>query len=235
MSGGRYQNWDQGGGDRGDGGVFLKLEKNNKYKVRLVGKPLHYYQHWEPIVCRSPYIDEQNNVICPLMLMGHKPKDRYSIWVLDRCDNKLKVMDFPQSLYNIFHEYNRETGKEPGGADGPDWSIRVEAPSGKQKFTKYFGTPLGLAAFTPEELSMIKEGKLKERLLDLRRDNTPDEIREMLAKKSGAAPQDDAASEDAHASAPPARAAAQAPAAQGRAQTSTPAPAAAAKADEFEF
>lgn len=68
----KYYNWNQGGTSGGgqDGGIFLKLQKGEKYRVRLIGKPLHYYQFWDPIVCRSPHIDEKTKeVLCPLMQM----------------------------------------------------------------------------------------------------------------------------------------------------------------------
>lgn len=181
-----YKGWNEGGTTRGggDGSLFLKLQAGNKYKLRLVGRALHYHQFWEPIVVRSPFQDENGKVICPLMQQGFTPKDRYSIWVMDRNDNnKLKIMDFPPSLYNKFKDwYDENGGEEPGGANGPDWSVKLSAPTGNQRFTKYEAMPLDRTPFTDEEKTKIREGKLKERLLDVRKDDSPDEIREKYAE-----------------------------------------------------
>ena len=187
--GAKFTDWESGGtsGSGGsDGGLFLKLKAGNKYRIRLVGnKPFSYLQYWEPVVCRSPGVGADGTPICPILQANpdNRPKDRYATWVLDRDDgNKLKVMDFPPSLYNYFRDWAANTGKNPGGKDGFDWIVTVKKES---SFTKYAGTPLEPTPFTPEELSMIKKEKLGERLADLRRDNTPEEIREMLDKKMG--------------------------------------------------
>jgi hypothetical protein len=183
----RFRDFSKENGDiasSGSGsGLFLKLEKGNRYKVRLVGKPLQYYQHWEPVVCRSPYTDDKGSVVDPLMQAGYQPKVRFCIWVIDREDGGLKIMDFPPTLYNSFREWQKGTNEDPGGYNGPDWNITVTAPSGKQQYVKYSATSLVQTSFTEEELKQIKDGNLKERMMKVRADNTPDEIRELMAEK----------------------------------------------------
>jgi len=184
----RFNDWDTGGTSRrsgGDGSVFLNLQPG-KYRVRLISKPIQYFQFWEiegkKLVCRSPYMDENEKVICPLMQLGYTPKERYSYWVFDRDDdNKIKLMDFPPSLYDYFKEWFLDHKEEPGGPNGCDWRVTIEAPSGSQQYKKYKAMPLDRVAFTEGEIKQIKEGNLKNRLLELRRDNTPDEIRKMMA------------------------------------------------------
>lgn len=187
----RFQNWDQGGNSRsgGDSSLFLKLQAGNKYRVRLISRPLHYLQFWEPIVCRSPGQDKDGNVICPLMQQGLTPKDRYAIWVFDRLDdNKLKIMDFPPSLFDCFKEWKEENNEDPGGPRGTDWSVKLEAPSGNQKYVKYKAVPVSAAPFTEEELKRMNDGRLKERILEVRKDDSPEEIRAKLAEVQGGAP-----------------------------------------------
>jgi hypothetical protein len=187
----KFRDFSQENGDiekaGGGSGLFLKLEKGTRNKVRLVGKPLQYFQHWEPIICRSPYKDDEGNILDPLMLQGYEPKVRFCIWIIDRTDQALKIMDFPTTLYNAFREWHKGTNEDPGGYNGPDWNILVEAPSGKQQYVKYTGTPLVQTPFTEDELKQIKEGNLKERMMKVRGDNTPEEIREMMAEKGVAA------------------------------------------------
>ena len=179
----KFSDWKSGGtSSSGGDSIFLKLQSGSKYTVRLIDKPLHYAQFWGPVVCRSPGVDEKTGkVVCPLMQMGEEPKDRYAIWVIDRNDdNRLKVMDFPPSLFNFFKRWHEDTGDNPGGMKGCDWVVRVSKQS---NFTKYEATTLDRVPFTEAEMKMMKEGKLKERLVDMRRDNTPDEIHAMLSDK----------------------------------------------------
>ena len=188
----KFVNWEdataEAKSERG-GDTFLKLVPGNKYRIRLISKPVRYMQHWEPVICRSPGVDpESKQVIDPLMLLGYKPKKRFAIWVLDREDgNKIKLMDFPQQLLDCFSEwkamYNNE---EPGGKNGPDFVIKLELPGGDRRRTKYKAVALeGRTPFTDDELKRINEGKLKDKIQEFRREHTPDEIRAMMAAKQG--------------------------------------------------
>jgi hypothetical protein len=174
--------------------MFLKLEVNKKYKIRLVSKPLAYYQHWEPVICRSPGIDKATGqVIDPLMLQNFEPKLRYAIWVLDRNDNnQLKIMDFSPTLYDKFVNWKTTFNDDPGGANGPDWVIEGKCPGSDKRRTKWEATHLDRTPYTAEELERCKAGvtfndktlTLKEKLAEVRREHTPDEIRAMLVAKN---------------------------------------------------
>lgn len=172
----------------GEKSQFLKLQAGNKYRLRLVYKPIRYYQHWEPVICRSPGADPvTKQIIDPLMLEGIEPKQRFACWVIDRADGQLKIMDFPGVLFDFFKEWKINYNDEPGGENGPDWAIKLEQPPGGNKtMTKYKAMALDRTPFTPDEKKLITPD-LTKRLAELRKDNTPDEIREMLAKKRGSA------------------------------------------------
>lgn len=184
-----YVSWDETS-DRGKGqggGQFLKLEAGKKYKIRLVSRAVQYFQHWEPVICRSPGIDPKTGqTLDPLMLAGYSPKKRYAIWVIDREDgNKLKVMDFPPTLFDQFADWRANFNEDPGGPSGPDWIIKLEVPGTDRRRTKYKASYLDKVPFTAEELALIKEGNLKAKLADLRKENTPEEIRQLMASKNG--------------------------------------------------
>jgi len=168
---------------------FLKLEPGNTYTVRLVLDPIAYLQHWEPVICRSPFRDEKTGeIIDPLMALGHEPKQRFACWVLHREDNStLKLMDFPPSLAKDFKKWSVANGNESaGGMKGPDFRIVVEKGETKLR-TKYAAIHMNVAPFTQDEIAMLKaaggtEGLLT-KLKNLRKDNTPEEIRAMMAEK----------------------------------------------------
>jgi hypothetical protein len=193
----KYVGWDESSGGKGKGDAgsqFLKLQAGNKYKLRLVGKAIKYLQHWDPFACRSPGVDAATGqVLDPLMQLGYEPKPRFAIWVLDREDgDRIKVMDFPGSLFDAFKEWKQAHNEEPGGMKGCDWQIKVTpGPGGDKRKTKYSAMHLDRAPFTEDETKRIKEmGDISKKLLEFRRDHTPEEIRALLEekKKSGVAP-----------------------------------------------
>lgn len=183
-----FVGWDeQGEKKKGQGGgQFLKLEAGKTYRVRLVSNAVRYFQHWEPVICRSPGVDAKGTVLDPLMQMNFAPKERYAIWVFDREDgNKLKVMDFPPTLYEQFSEWKVNFNDAPGGPSGPDWKIKLEVRGNDRRKTQYKAAALDKTPLTSEELELIKNGNLKEKLAELRKENTPEEIRNLLAAKNG--------------------------------------------------
>lgn len=73
-----------------------KVVTTLKARVRLIGNPVRYLKHFDPIEVISPGVDEfSRQVVCPLMLKGFSPKLRYAIWTFDRLNNnELTLMDF---------------------------------------------------------------------------------------------------------------------------------------------
>jgi hypothetical protein len=172
--------------DKGQSGMFLKLEPNKKYRLRLVSKAVQYFQHWDPIPCRSPGVDkETGKPIDPLLAQGFKPKERYSIWVINREDNQLKIIDFPPTLGEQFSNWKALYNAEPGGKEGPDWVIEGKCPGGDKKRTKWTASYLDRTPFTEQELEAISKGNLREKLAEARKDHSPEEILKMLAEKTG--------------------------------------------------
>jgi hypothetical protein len=171
--------------------MFLRLKAGNKYRLRLVGRPVRYLQHWEPVRARSPGKKPDGTPICPLIARGHEPKVRYAIWVMDRDDSsRLKIIDFPGMLLERFRDWkNAFNGEEPGGKTGPDFQVEVNVPGGDVRRTRYKATALDRAPWTAEETETFKKGidgmPLKDKLLQLRREHTPDEILKLLQEKEG--------------------------------------------------
>lgn len=181
-------------GGKGKSSSFLKLEPGNTYTVRLILDPLCYLQHWEPVICRSPYKDEKTGeIIDPLMALGHEPKERFACWVFHREDgNSLKLMDFSMGLAKDFKKWSQANGGESaGGMKAPDFRIIVDKGETRMR-TKYTAVHMNVAPFTQDEIAVLKaaggaEG-LMAKLKDLRRDHTPEEIRALMSSKGITAP-----------------------------------------------
>jgi len=185
----KFFDWEaEGDGSSNKGGQFLKLEAGKKYRVRPVGKPIKYLQHWEPVRCRSPYMNDKGEIIDPLMLLNKEPKKRYAYWIMDRDDeSRLKIMDFSSSILDAFKEWKEMWNEEPGGHKGGDWQIKViPGAGGDRRKNKYIATFIEKSPFTDEEKQRISEaGDLAKKLMDARKPNTPDEIRAMLSEAEG--------------------------------------------------
>jgi hypothetical protein len=145
-------------GGSNDGGRmdFLWLKSGNTYRVRPVHKPVIFYKYFfsnegklRTAICKEPST-------CSVKVNHPEldpPSERFAILVIDRADGKLKVMEFPKSVFLSIKAWWTATQKNPGGNDGVDWAISV-AGSGKQG-TKYTSTPIEASPFTNEEKQMI--------------------------------------------------------------------------------
>jgi hypothetical protein len=146
-------------GSNGDRPEFLWLKSGNTYTVRPVAKPVIFYKYF------YKNGDELRTAICQdpstcKVAQAHKdddkletPGERFSILVIDRADQKLKIMEFPKGVFLSIKEWWTNTQQNPGGNNGVDWAI---AKSGQGKTgTKYKTTALLPAPFTAEEQQMI--------------------------------------------------------------------------------
>jgi hypothetical protein len=221
-----------GGGDR-QAVTFLKLQAGGTYRVRLIGSPVLYYQHWEPIMCRSPYFKDDGSTDDPLIQLNSnfQPKKRYAIWVIDRDEKdpskRFKVMDFAPSLYDQFYNWKDKFNDKPGGMRGPDWVI--EGKKGKtNRQTKWVGSYLDRVPLTQEEVAYIDGHPLKETIANLRKPDSPDYIRQKMVENSVGpntpVPQSQQQQRSAAPAAPARQAAAPAPAAPVRQAAPAPEP-----------
>lgn len=166
---------------------YLKLEEGKPYRIRLVGKPVEFYSHFDVIRAISPGLD---NDVC--WQAGNAPRLRYAILVLDRTDeNKLKILEAGPAVFNEFKTYYELTGgRDPGAKDGPDWLIQVKVPikveNGRsfkdKRSTKYNVMRDEQAPFTSEEIAyMARETKKDIDIVKKLKAPTPPElIKEMF-------------------------------------------------------
>jgi len=184
MAGIKFTGWDDQG-SKPKGQTFLKLTAGQEYRLRLIGNPtpvlLVYLENkltGSKMVYRSPYMDEAGKIIDPLLLAGvitqDDLKEKWSCWVIDRTDGKFKITDVGWGLKNKFGMWKKNFNDEPGGPKGPDWAI---SSTGTFKNTKWEAMPLDRTPWTDEEVKFMKENNLKKLIEEVRRPDTPDEIR----------------------------------------------------------
>jgi hypothetical protein len=171
----------EGGGTKIE---YLWLKSGNKYTFRPVHMAVHLWKYFHrdssgrlrTAICGDPDT-------CPVAAahpeLG-RPSERYAIYVIDREDGKLKVMEGPKTAFFPFRQRWEATKKNPGSStEGGDWQITV---SGKNKNTTYSSIYLEDAALTKEEVVMIKEAmaEKKNKLTTIYKENTPEEIEKRL-------------------------------------------------------
>jgi len=163
---------------------YLWLRGGNKYRIRPVHKAVHFFKYFyrnegrmRTAVCADPDT-------CPV-LSAHsdlKPaSSRYAIYVIDRENEDLKVMEGPKTVFVPFRKKYEVTNKDPGGSTtGGDWEIEVTG-SGKDG-TAYTVTYIENTPLTKEEKEMITEKMEDEnaRLINIYKVNTPEEIEKRL-------------------------------------------------------
>ena len=169
-----------GSGDKSD---FLKLESGGSYRIRPIFDPVRFFKYFHKhdnrlrtAICAKPDV-------CPVRDKHPElkaPSMRFAAYVIDRGDNKVKILEAPQTVFRPIGSSFEATGKNPGsGADGSDWLIKV---TGKGLTTKYEVAFAGNTPLTVEERATIKEamdGDMK-KLKKMYKVDTPEEIEEKL-------------------------------------------------------
>ena len=170
-------------GSSGDKAGYLRFESGKKYRIRPVFDPVKFYKYFHKkdgklrtAICENPDICPVRDKYSELK----KPSLRFAAYVIDRADEKVKVLEAPQSVFRPIGASFEATGNNPGsGADGSDWQVTV---SGKGLATTYDVAFAGQSPLTKEEREAIKEALDgdKDKLKKLYKNNTPEEIEERL-------------------------------------------------------
>ena len=144
-----------GNGEMSD---FLRLQSGNSYKIRPVFDPVSFFKffHKSGGKLRTAIIDKNEiAMFCDKHPEVKKPSLRYAAYVIDRADDKVKILEAPQTVFRPIGSSLEMTGKDPGsGNDGSDWYIKV---SGTGLTTKYDVGMIGPSPLTKEERTLIKE------------------------------------------------------------------------------
>jgi len=176
--------WDSipssGGGEMSD---FLRLQSGNSYKIRPIFEPVKFFKYFHKnkgklrtAICGRPDTCQARKDHPELK----KPSLRFAAYVIDRADNKVKILEAPQTVFRPIGASLEMTGKNPGGGkDGSDWYIKV---SGQGLNTTYDVGMIGPSPLNPEERDLIKEALDgdKEKLKKLYKVDTAEQIEEKL-------------------------------------------------------
>lgn len=168
----------------GDGNLYLKMKTGGTYRIRPVLDPVKFFKyfHKHEGKLRTAICDKPD--VCPVRDRHpelKKPSMRYAAYVIDRNDdNKIKILEAPQSVFRPIGSTFESTGKNPGSKNGgSDFQVKV---TGVGLNTKYDVAWAGSTPMTPDEVNALKEaldGDMK-KLQKLYKVDTPEQIEAKL-------------------------------------------------------
>lgn len=168
---GKFIDWEHTPNTQSRGSDYLVL-RNGTFTVRFLTRPLVYYQRWSPIACR---VEPGNDPFAETSDEG--PKKRSAVFVLDRADNCVKIMDIGATVAKAITSWAQATGRDPAGQDAPDFCIKV---TGQGLQTRYMVAPLSHMPL--DGIDVPPREELETRLAEARRANTPEEIEAKMDK-----------------------------------------------------
>ena len=162
------------------------MKGGNAYMVRPVHKAVRFFKYFlydDDKKLRTAIVaDPDTDPVGKKHSNMDTPSTRYGMYVIDRADQKLKIMEFPAGVFREFNDRYILNKKPPGSMpDGGDWQIKVE---GQGLNTKYRCQYVEDAPISKEGLEKIK-GLIKNtaeemKLPGLFKANTPEEIEKRL-------------------------------------------------------
>jgi len=167
-----------------DGVEYLYLKGGNTYTVRLLKDPVmmakYFYKNKGKM--RVAIISPADRETCPVRAkhmdeLQNMASLRYAVRVIDRKDNKIKVMEFPYSVYKQICEQSEHNNIDPGAKDGADFAIKVAATTGFDMYTTIFD---GASVLTRDEIALFKEYEDKTNLEKLYKVDSPEEVEQKL-------------------------------------------------------
>jgi len=150
-----------GGSQQGDGDsklrdlLFIRFNSGDSHNIRPLGSAIKFLKagisqdgNYRSAIIEdpdSPTIKKYSNM---------NISTRYAVNVIDRSDGRVKIMEGPISIFKELGAYNKHTGRNPGAAEGADFSIGV---SGNGKQRRYNTSFTKNTTLTDEERKMIQE------------------------------------------------------------------------------
>lgn len=141
------------GADKDD---FLNLRDDGTYRVRIVsGRPYKFQVHWVRDTSGKMRRVKCAARDCPLCKEGDEAQVRYMSAVIDRSDGRVKVMEFPRSVFNALADmYNDEEWGDPMNYDIKIIKNKSAAPRDKYKTS---GIPSSIGRPSEDEMDSVTE------------------------------------------------------------------------------
>jgi hypothetical protein len=147
------------GSGNGRGKKYLLFEPGKIYTVRPVGRAFEFFKFFVKPVSKSVVVDTESVDAAAAMIsqefgIDAKAKHSYAINVIDREDNKIKVMEGGKMIFKQFALWAKGNNTHPGGMSGGDWLIQVVGDGMSRKYNAQCIRPAPLSA---DEMKRVKD------------------------------------------------------------------------------
>lgn len=121
---------------------LLRMPLSGKLRIRLLSKPCHYWLHVGHVVYRPTehqFVDFDSNLPARPeypMEPGAMLVRRFRQIVIDRADGCFKQIDYGETLYYEFSDWQLNFAEAPGGRNGPDWFVKTEIYGNRRAVSK---------------------------------------------------------------------------------------------------
>lgn len=123
--------------------------------VRIVSEFEKFQDHWLEDKNKSVICVGKDNK-CEQCAQKMKIRIQYFVWVIDRRDNKVKIMRYGWSIHKQLAELARgDKGEEYAFEDNPGYDISIEK-QGEHIDTRYVVNPLEANELTAKEIEQVE-------------------------------------------------------------------------------
>lgn len=158
----------------GEGTPYIKLQPGEN-RMRIVGLPYETEIHWEETEDGSKKRIVCLGVGCPICKAGHVPQKKYQVLVIDRTDNKLKILEGGNSIFKQIKDY----AMDPDYGDPSKYDIKIKK-EGSGRETRYTVVAAPKKSdLTSEENQLLSNAKS---LSEINKPKTLEELAQMNLK-----------------------------------------------------
>ena len=133
---------------------------------RPIGKAVRFYKTFvnkKPLLVDLEHKAAAEKILTDLTNSEVKLQNRFAMFVIDREDGKVKILEGNYKMMEAFANWSSVNGVAPGAKEGGDWSISVTGSGfGGPNPRRYQTGFMRPSVVTGEELEMLKD--LKEKL-----------------------------------------------------------------------
>lgn len=150
----------------GNGITFLRFESDKTYRVRPFASAVEFYKIFvgqgKPSIIVDPDDkDEAAKLLTEACGKEMRPSYRNAMFVIDRADSKIKIMEGGVKIFESFANWSSAAGIKPGSGQAGDWQIVVKGSGLNRTYDANF---LGTSMFTEEEKQLISSLKAADKL-----------------------------------------------------------------------
>lgn len=149
---------------------FMRFESGKTYRVRPIGNCVGYYKFFIAKGKPSLVFGPKEKDAAAKLLSEHsgqemRPTHRYAMFVIDREDGRIKILEGGPQIYDAFGSWTKGSGLKPGSLKAGDWQIVVTGEgAGGSNPRRYSSVYLSPTVFSNDERKMIEDLRSDDKL-----------------------------------------------------------------------